>query len=137
MEQTKEQKNFKKILVGLIFLVLAILVLYWVYRTFMPGGQSGDKKITVKVIHGDQTERTFVYQTDEEYLGAVLKADKLAEGDEGQFGMFITSVDGEKADDTKQQWWCLTKKGEQVNTSADQTPISDGDTYELTLTEGY
>ncbi len=29
------------------------------------------------------------------------------------------------------------KKGEQVNTSADQTPISDGDTYELTLTEGY
>ena len=136
MEQN-EKKNFKKILIGLVILVLAILALFLVYRTFMPKGQSGEKKITVQVIHKDQTEKTFEYKTDEEYLGAVLKADKLVEGDEGQFGMFITSVDGEKADDTKQQWWCLTKKGEQVNTSADQTPISNGDAFELTLTEGY
>ena len=45
--------------------------------------------------------------------------------------------DGEQADDSKQQWWCLTKGGEMVNTSADLTPIADGDRYELTLKEGY
>ncbi len=96
MEQTKEQKNFKKDSGGADIPgpgdPCALLGLPDLYAR----GQSGDKKITVQVIHGDQTERTFVYQTDEEYLGAVLKADKLAEGDEGQFGMFITSVDGEK-----------------------------------------
>ena len=30
-----------------------------------------------------------------------------------------------------------TKGGEQVNTSADQTPIADGEQFELTLKEGY
>ena len=38
--------------------------------------------------------------------------------------LFITAVDGEKADDTKQQWWCITKGGETVNTSAEQDPDS-------------
>ena len=55
----------------------------------------------------------------------------------GPYGLFITAVDGEKADDTKQQWWCITKGGETVNTSAEQTPIADGDRFELTMKEGY
>ena len=54
----------------------------------------------------------------------MIQAENLVEGEEGQYGLFMTSVDGEKADDSKQQWWCLTKGGEQVNTSADQTPIA-------------
>ena len=29
------------------------------------------------------------------------------------------------------------KGGEMVNTGADQTPIADGDTFELTMTVGY
>ena len=95
------------------------------------------KTVTVKVVHGDGSEKEFSYATDEAYLGAVIQAENLVEGEEGQYGLFMTSVDGEKADDSKQQWWCLTKGGEQVNTSADQTPIEDGDTFELTLTEGY
>ena len=51
--------------------------------------------------------------------------------------MFITTVDGETADDSKEQWWCITKGGEMVNTGADQTPIQDQDQFELTLKEGY
>ena len=31
----------------------------------------------------------------------------------------------------------VTKSGEMVNTGADQTPIADGDAFELTLTVGY
>ena len=51
--------------------------------------------------------------------------------------MFITTVDGETADESKEQWWCITKSGEMVNTGADQTPIQDQDIFELTLKEGY
>ena len=91
----------------------------------------------VKVSYSDQSTNEFKYQTDEAYLGEVLKNEGLVEGEDGPYGLFITSVDNEKADDSKQQWWCLTKGGEQVNTSADQTPIEDGDVFELTLTEGY
>ena len=59
------------------------------------------------------------------------------DGESGEYGLFITTVDEETADDSKQQWWCITKGGEQVTTSADQTPVSDGDAFELTLKEGY
>ena len=102
-----------------------------------PKGVAGEKEITVKVIHGDSGEKEFTYTTDEEFLGAVLEAEGLAEGEEGPYGLFITTVDGEKAEESRQQWWCLTKGGETVNTSATQTPIEDGDVFELTLTEGY
>ena len=61
----------------------------------------------------------------------------VAEGTESAYGLFITTVDGETADDSLQQWWCITRSGEMLSTGADQTPIADGEQYELTLTEGY
>ena len=79
----------------------------------------------------------FPYDTDAAYLGELLEADGLISGEDGQFGLFITEVDGETADDQAQEWWCITKGGEMVNTSVDTTPIEDGDEFELTLKEGY
>lgn len=121
---------------GIVLVVLCVLA-GLLYMKFKPQATAGEKEITVVVVHGDQEEKTFTYQTDAEYLKEVLVSNELADGEEGEYGLFITSVDGETADDSKQQWWCITKGGEQVNTSADQTPIQDGEQYELTLKEGY
>ena len=92
---------------------------------------------TIDVIHKDASQKTFEYQTDLEYLGKLLTEEGLVSGEEGAYGMFITTVDSETADDTNQEWWCITKDKEKLNTSADQTPIADGEKYELTLTIGY
>lgn len=102
-----------------------------------PETSTGTKEIDVIVIHADQTENTFTYQTDAEYLGDVLLENGLAEGETGAYGLFITTVDGETSDESRQQWWCITKDGEQVNVGADALPIADGDQFELTLMEGY
>ena len=67
----------------------------------------------------------------------VLTENGLAEGTESAYGLFITTVDGETADESLQQWWCITREGEMLSTGADQTPIAHGEQYELTLTEGY
>ena len=107
------------------------------YFQFKPQTTAGEKEISVVVVHANREEKTFTYQPDAEYLGAVLTENKLVEGSQGEYGLFITTVDGETADDSKQQWWCITKGGEMVNTSADQTPIADQDQFELTLKEGY
>ena len=133
----KENKNVKKVLLSLGALVVVIAVLFALYKGFAPKPVSGAKEITVTVVHGDESSKDFTYQTEEEFLGPVIKDAGLVEGEMGDYGLFITSVDGEQADDSKQQWWCLTKEGGQVNTSADQTPIQDGERYELTLKEGY
>ena len=130
-------KNKKTNLIAVIVLVVVLAAAGLMYMKFKPGTTAGDKEITVKVSALENGEESFTYQTDAEYLGEVLTANKLIEGEDGQYGLFITTANGVKADDSKQQWWCITKDGEQVNTSADQTPIQDGEQYELTLTEGY
>ena len=107
------------------------------YQNFKPETTKGSKEITVTVIHADQSEKDFTYHTDAEYLGEVLLAEGLIDGEDGDYGLFVTTVDGEIADDAEQQWWCLTKNGETVNTGVDLTPIADGEHYELTMTEGY
>ena len=46
-------------------------------------------------------------------------------------------MDGVTADDANQEWWCFTKGGKMLETGVDSTPIADGDTFEITLTQGY
>lgn len=132
-----KQNNTKKIAVSLTALLLVIAALFGIYRFTRETASQGSKNITVDVIHKDGSLKTFTYDTDREYLGEVLTDENLVTGESGAYGMFITSVDGETADDASQEWWCITKDGESLYTGADQTPVSDGDKYELTLTVGY
>lgn len=132
-----KQKNTKKILISLAALLIVIAALLGIYRFTRGAAAGGSKSITVDVIHGDGSLKTFAYDTEREYLGEVLADEKLVEGESGPYGLFITTVDGETADDASQEWWCITKNTERLNTSADQTPIADGEKYELTLTTGY
>ena len=124
---------------GILAIILVILCVAAgiLFHTNKPKTVTGEKEITIIVIHADKTENTFIYQTDAEYLVDVLLENNLVDGEMGSYGLFITTVDGETVDESKQQWWCITKGGEQVNSGADALPIADGDQFELTLTEGY
>lgn len=131
-------KNRKTLIALIIFIVLiAAAVIVWLRFGPQNDVSEGSKSITVVVVHGDSSSAVFPISTDAEYLGEALIAQGLVEGDMGEFGFFITAVDGEKADDAAQQWWCLTKSGGTVMTGVDMTPIADGDCFELTLTTGY
>lgn len=132
-----EQKRNKKIVAAIVALLIVAAAMFAVYRSAMPKGTEGEKSVTVTVVHGDKTEKVFSYDTDEEYLGPVITEDGLVEGEEGEFGLFITTVDGETADEAEQEWWCVTKGGEMTTTSVSEQVIEDGDAFELTLTVGY
>ena len=119
------------------FLLLLCIAAGILFHVNKPETTIGEKKIDIIVIHADKTENKFTYQTDAEYLVDVLLENKLAEGEQSSYGLFIQTVDGETADDSKQQWWCITKGDEQVNSGADSLPVDDGDQFELTLMEGY
>lgn len=132
-----KQHNTKKIIIALVLLIISVAVLWGIYQATIKSPVQGDKTITVEVIHKDGSLISFEYHTDREYLGETLTDEGLVSGESGAYGMFITTVDGETADDSRQEWWCITKNQEQLNTSADQTSIADGEKYELTLTTGY
>ena len=129
--------NKKKLLVLSAVFVLVIIGMFSLAKRTKPETVAGEKEITVTVVHGDGSSKDFTYNTDEEFLGPVLLSDGLIVGDDGEFGIFIHTVDGEEIDSDNQEWWCLTKAGESVNTGADTTPIASGDCFELTLTVGY
>lgn len=132
-----EKKNTKNIILAVAALAAVIVVLLGVYYFTKEKPTQGSKTITVEVVHKDGKSASFTYTTDKEYLGEVLTEEKLVDGETGEYGMFITTADGETADESNQEWWCITKSHEQLNTSADQTPITNGDAFELTLTVGY
>lgn len=129
-------KNTKKIIavVGLLVLIAAAIIA-WV--CLKPEASQGAKTIIVEVCHGDGTRKDLTINTDEEFLRGALEQEGLVQGDESQYGLFVKTVDGETVDDSLQQWWCFTKGGETVMTSVDDTPIADGETYEITLTVGW
>lgn len=131
------QKKNRKILIAVLVLVIAAAAMFGIYQFTRPEAAEGGKNISVTVVHGDESEKVFEYQTEEEYLAPVLTGEGLVEGEDGEYGLFITSVDGEQADEAKQEWWCITENGEMAQTSASELVIEDGDEFELTLTTGY
>lgn len=105
--------------------------------TKQPQTSQLSKTITVEVVNADETKKSFTINTDEEFLRGALEQEKLVSGTESEYGLFIKTVDGYTADDSKQEWWCITKGGEAVNTGVDSTPIADADSFEITLTVGF
>lgn len=123
----------------LAMLLVTMLLLGLGLTGCQKGGEasSGAKTVTVMVTHKDQSQKEFVYHTDADSLGTLLKIQRLIQGKSSVYGLYITTVDGEMADETKEEWWCLTAGGESVMTGVDTTPIKDGDQYELTFKIGY
>ena len=126
-----------KTIIAVPFLRVSVAAAIVAPACLNPGGAAGDKTITVEVIHGDGTQKDFTISTDAEFLRGALEQEGLVQGDESEYGLFVTAVDGETADSEQQQWWCFTKGGEMLMTGVDDTPIADGEQYEITLTVGW
>ena len=126
-------KGSKKTAAAVAALAAAAILMLGLWYFTRPQSQAGEKTIVVQVVHGDQSTKDFTCQTDADTLGEVLVEEKLAQGEEGPTGLFVTVVDGEEAQDSLRQWWCVTKDGEMLNTGVSSTPIADGDHFELTM----
>ena len=126
--------------VRLLLLALCVLIEAMALVSCKQETQQGAKTITVDIVTpaGDTTNtKTVTIHTDAEYLRGALDEQKLIEGTESEYGIYIKTVDGITANEENQEWWCITKGGETLFTGADTTPIADGDHFELTLTVGY
>ena len=133
----KAQGENRKILIAAVCLIAVAAVLLLVWRAASPKGVVGDKHLTVQVVHGDGGSKDFQLDTQEEFLGPALVAGGVVEDNQGAYGLYILTADGETANEENQEWWQVTKNGEVLTTGADSTPIGDGEHYELTLTVGY
>ena len=137
-------KKTKTILAVVLLLVVAAAIAgaYFLWgppaqKRAAEAADAGKTHITLVVVHGDGSEKEFAIATDEVTLRGALEQEKLIEGNESEWGLYVLTVDGETADEAQQQWWCLTKDGEMTATGVDDTVIADGEHYEFTLTTGW
>ena len=127
----------KQIIVLSAFIAILLAVaLIWVFNR--PAPVQGAKTITLEVIHGDGSSKSFNIPTDAETLGEALKSvDGLIAGENSAYGLMVNTVDGETADwNRDQSWWCLSQDGKPLDTGIDSTMISDGEHYEFIYTVG-
>ena len=136
---SEQKKSSKKAVIAVICVIALAAVMFFVWRLAGPQSKTsaGAKSVTVEVIHKDGSTKDFDLQTDEEYLGRALVEGGVVEDNQGAYGLYILTADGETADEGNQEWWQITRSGEYLTTGADETPIADGDHYELALTVGW
>ena len=127
-------KNRKQILI-LVALVLAVALMAGLYFATRPQTQAGEKTFTVTVVHKDGSTKDFTYTSEEEFVGAVVLAEGLVQGEVGDYGLMVETVDGETAIYEKDNaYWAWYVGEEYAITGIDQTPITEGGVYQLIYT---
>lgn len=127
----------KKLVIAAAALAAVIVLLAGLFAVTRPDPVAGGKNITVTVVHGDGSERVFSYATDAEYLGEVIVAEGLVNGEEGPYGLYFDTVDGEQAVwEVDQAYWSILIGEEYATTGADGIALTDGGEYSLVYTLG-
>ena len=130
-------KKTRNIIIAVALLLVLVIGAVLIWNANKPDAQEGGKALVVTVVHGDESSKDFSFTTDAENLRTALEEQKLIEGTESEYGLYVTKVDGEEADESQQQWWCFSKDGEDLMTGVDDTMIADGDHYDITLKTGW
>lgn len=90
----------------------------------------GSTTFTFIVVDKDGKETPFEIHTDKTIVGEALLDLELIEGDMGDFGLYVKTVNGITADyDTDGTYWAFYVNGEYAMTGVDMTDIVAGDTY--------
>ncbi len=90
-----------------------------------------EKTFAFEVVALDGTKKEFTVNFgSEKYVGEALVNEGLISGKNGQFGLMVDTVDGQKYtyDDDK-VYWAFYIDGEYAVTGVDTTPIEDGKIY--------
>ncbi len=137
----EKKSNTKKIVIGIagvIILALLCVGLWFIKDLSKKEVVEGDKSITVQIIsERDNYNFEKKYNTDEEYLGNFLEKENLIGFETSDYGRFIKSAQGFKANDAEQSWWCVMVNGESAVTGVDEIVIEDGAVYLLELKIGW
>lgn len=109
----------------------------WDSATYTESVAFGEGAKTIKVeVKAEEKSVVFTISTDAQYLGEALTEHSLVSGDNTEYGLYIKTVNGMRAEyETDGYYWSLKKGGEYLMTGADATEIADGEEYALIRTK--
>ena len=137
-------KQFSSILLALVFIFVLVSCNAvektgaWEDAIYLKDAELGNGAKTIVVeVKAEDRAVTFTVKTDKSTVGEALLEHGLIAGDQGQFGMYIKSVNGIVADyDIDKTYWAFYINGEYAMTGVDSTEAVDGDTYCLERAKG-
>lgn len=90
----------------------------------------GDKSFVTEVVDADGNTVKFTVQTNEKTVGEALQKLGVIDGEEGDYGLYIKTVNDTTADYNKDGvYWAFYVDGEYAMTGADMTDVVDGTVY--------
>lgn len=96
----------------------------------------GANSFTFTVTLEDGSKTVFFVKTDETVVGKALLSLGLIEGENGDYGLYVKSVDGTRADYEKDgAYWAFYENGEMAMSGVDTTEITEGGNYGFVYTK--
>ena len=90
----------------------------------------GETVFDFTVVHQEGEEKQYEIHTDKSTVGEALVELGLIAGDQGDYGLYVKTVDGETLDyDTDGKYWAFYENGEYGMTGVDLTEIKEGVSY--------
>ena len=90
----------------------------------------GQTMFLFTVVDKDGNETDFEIHTDKETVGEALLDLELIAGEDGDFGLYVKTVNGITADyEVDQTYWAFYVDGEYAMSGVDTTTIEEGKTY--------
>ena len=133
----KEKKITAKIVAAVVIVLALIAGFLCIYMLNRPKSTPGAKSVTVEIVDNNQESTTYLVNTDAEYARQALEEieDLSIEGDESEYGLMITTINGLYADyEADGAYWAFYVNGEYANYGVDSQPIADGDILSLKYT---
>lgn len=91
---------------------------------------TGKTTFTFSVVDADSNEKVYEIHTDKTTVGDALLELELIDGDPGDYGLYVKTVDGITVDYSKDgKYWAFYIDGEYAQTGVDSTDITEGASY--------
>lgn len=129
------KKNTRRILTTALCMVLiAAMALTFAAcgKKEAPAAAGATIQYTVITVDLEGNETTYNITTDKKTVGEELIAQGIIEGEQGDYGMYIKTVNGLTLDwDTHAKYWAFYIGEEYATAGVDMTDAEDGTTYIL------
>ena len=96
----------------------------------------GENAFVFIAVDLDGNSTHYMIKTDKETVGEALVNEKLISGENGQYGLMVDTVNGQKYDyNADGAYWAFYVNGEYATSGVDTTPIKDGEVYSFVATK--
>ena len=90
----------------------------------------GETMFLFTVVDKDENETNYEIHTDKDVVGDALLDLELIAGEDGDFGLYVKTVNGITADyDVDQTYWAFYVNGEYAMSGVDTTEVEEGASY--------